>query len=596
MLKKLLKSHEFIKWLAIISACFLIVFGSVFLYMNIWVKPILARQLKELVHKGTENLYTIEFSGISVNCLTGDAKLMNVKLLPDTPVLKALIRANKAPNNIYYIQLKKISIKNVHPFRVYKEKKLNIDEVEFLRPKVIMVNKQYAYNEDKPPRPQLSPFDFISRYLKEVRVQTINFKEVSFKYIDQNHEQPIVDSLSRLNITMKDWLIDAHSAQDTSRFYLLKEVKLQLNNYSYATADSLYHVKASKLNFTGSTGNLSIDRISLLPRYSEMDFAKVKGFAKDRFHVQMNHVNLKGINFPLFIKKQELYAREMNIMDGNFSVFNNNELEGIESDKTGQYPHQLLQKLKAKITVKKLALHNIDISYAEYDSESKQKGRITFEKTSGTLLNISNVAKEVKKEPIMEANLNTLLMGQGKLNASFNFDLLAKDGAFSYSGVLHGFNGAALNNIIKPLGKVHIKSGVVKKLTFNLKGNDHKAVGSMVFQYNNLAIAVLKRKENSRWLRRQGLLSFLANNLMLHPDNPNAKGVLTSAKIDYERRPNRSFFAFIWKALFQGIRYSVGVTPKKEAALKAQLEEFERRKLDREQRKEKREKRRQSRN
>ncbi len=596
MLKPLLKSHQFIKWLAVIAACFLIVFGSVFLYMNIWVKPILARQLRELVNKGTENLYTIQFTNISVNCLTGDAKLMNVKLLPDANVLRELISAKKAPNNVYYIHLKKISIKNVHPFRVYREKKLNIDEVEILRPKITMVNKQYAYNEDKPPRPRLSPYDFVSRYLKEMRIATINFKEVSFKYIDQNHDTPVVDSLSRLNITMKDWLIDEHSAEDTSRFYLLKEVKLQLNNYIYATADSLYHVKASELNFTGSTGNLSIDKIALVPRYSEMDFAKVKGFAKDRFYVQLNHVNLKGINFPLFIKKQELYAREMNITNGNISVFNNNEIPGIKSDRTGQYPHQLLQKVPAKITVKKLELHNIDVSYAEYDGESKQKGRITFEKTGGTVLHISNVAKEVKKQPIMQANLNTLVMGQGRLHASFNFDLLAKDGAFSYAGVLHGLNGGALNDIVKPLGKVHIKSGAVKKLSFNVKANDHKAIGSMTFEYNNLAIAVLKRKENSRWLRRQGLLSFLANNLMLNPDNPNAAGVLTSAKIDYERKPHRSFFAFVWKSLFQGIRYSVGVTPKKEAALKAQLDKFEQRKLDREQRKEEREKRRRNRN
>jgi hypothetical protein len=595
MLKKLLKSHQFIKWLAIVAACFLIVFGSVSLYLNIWVKPILDRQIKELVAKGTANLYSIHFTGISVNCLTGDAKLMNVKLLPDTNILKSLILAKKAPNNIYYIELKKLSIKNVHPFRVYSKKRLNIDEVEILRPKITMINKQYVFNEDKPPRPQSSPFDFVSRYLKEVRIETINFKDASFKYIDQNHEKPIIDSLSRLNITLKDWLIDENSAQDTTRFYLLKEVELQLNNYTYATADSLYQVKASELNFTGSTGNLSIKRLALVPRYSEMDFAKANGTAKDRFQVQFNHVNLKGIDFLLFLKKQELHAQEMNIRDGDFSVFSNNEIKGIKTDKTGHYPHQLLQELESKITIKKLDLHNINISYAAYDPDSKQKGKITFAQTSGTILNISNVAKEVKKQPFMEAHLKTLMMGQGKLHARFNFNLLAKDGAFSYSGVLHGLNGSTLNSITKPLGMVHIKSGVVKKLSFNVRANDQKAIGTMEFQYNDLAIAVLKREKGSQWLKRQGLLSFLANNLMLNPDNPNALGVLTHANIAYERKPHHSFFSFVWRSLFQGIRYSVGITPHKEAALKLKLEKFERIKIEREQRKEKREQRRENR-
>ena len=574
------------------AACFLLVFGSVSLYINIWVKPILARQLKELVAEATDNLYSIEFSGISVNCLTGDAKLNHVKFLPDTTVLNTLIASKKAPNNVYYIHLRKLSIRNVHPLRVYREKKLNIDEVEILRPKITMVNKQHDFNEIKQARPNGSPYSYVSKFLKEVRVETINFKEISFKYVDNNHAVPVVDSLDNLNLTLTDWLIDQNSAQDTSRFYLLKEVKLQLSDYSYATSDSLYHVKASEINFTASTGNLDIEKLAVVPRYSEMEFSKVLGYSKDRFNIQMSKVNLKGIDFPLFVKKQELYAREMNIDDGNFDVFNNNELPGIPSDKVGQYPHQLLQKLQTKMTIKKLALKNINMSYSEYDAESKEKGRITFEKTSGTVSNISNAAREVKRHPIMEANLTTLMMGQGKLHTRFRFNLRATDGAFSYSGVLHGLNGSTLNSVTKPLGLLHIKNGMVKKLSFNIKANDHKAVGNMEFRYNDLSIAVLKKEEGKPWFSRQGLLSFLANNLVIKTDNPDANGLFTAAKINYERKPNRSFFNFIWKSLFQGIRYSVGVTPAKEAELKAHIAKFEQMKIEREKRRAARERRR----
>lgn len=595
MLKNLLKTHQFVKWLVIIAACFLLVFGSVSLYMNFRVKPILSRQLKALVLKSTNNLYSIQFTGISVNCLTGDAHLNNVKFFPDTTVLRTLISSKSAPNNVYYIQLKKLSIQNVHPWRVYKSKKLNIDEIAILRPQITMVNKQYAYNENKSPRPIQSPYNFISKFLKEVRVATINFRDINFKYIDNNHSIPIIDSLEHLNITLQDWLIDSKSAEDTTRFYLLKELKLQLSDYSYATSDSLYHVRASEINFTGSTGALNIKKLALVPRYSEMDFARKLGFAKDRFNIRLSNVNFKGIDFPLFVKKLEFYATEMNISDGNFAVFNNNALPGIESDKTGHYPHQLLQQLQSKITIKKLDLKNIDISYTEYDRDSKQKGRVAFEKTSGTVTNISNTTKETKANPIMVANLSTLMMGQGRLHMQFDFNLLAPNGDFSYSGELHGLNGSTLNSVTKPLGLVHIKNGMVKKLTFHVKANNQKAVGDMEFRYNDLAIAVLKKEAGKPWLSRQGLLSFLANQLIIKTDNPDKTGVFTAAKIAYDRTPNRSFFNFIWKTLIQGIRYSVGVTPKKEAQIKAQVATFEKMKADRDKRKAVREKRRQRR-
>ena len=593
MLRKLLKSHQYIKWLVISAAGFLVVFGSVSLYMNIWVKPVLARQLKQLVTSTTENLYHLEFSGISVNCLTGDANLTQVRFIPDSLVLKKLIAAKRAPNNIYHIELEKLSIRNVHPFRVYFSRKLNIDQIIINHPKITMVNKQYDYNENRPPRPLQSPFDFVSKYLKEVRVASIDFNEVSFKYIDDNQLVPVIDSLEHLNVSLKDWLIDANSARDTSRLYLLKDIRLQLSDYSYATADSMYHVKANEVNFSSATGALKISNLALVPRYAEMAFSKVVGYSKDRFNIHLNDVELKGLDLPMFIKRQELLAQEMNISHGHVAVFNNNEIPGKDTIKSGQDPHQLLQQIAGKITLRKVNLHNLDISYAEYDRDSRQKGRISFEQTSGTITNITNVDKEKKKNHFMDIRLNTLLMGQGSLETHFKFDLLAKDGAFQYSGHLNGLNGAVLNGVTKPLGMLHIKSGDVKALDFNIRANASSAKGKMEFRYDNLAVAVLKREEGSGGFSRQGLLSLLANTLVINPANPDARGIFKPATIAYDRKPNRSFFNFIWKTLFQGIRHSVGVTPQKEAYIKAQLAKFEKMKADREKRKLAREKRKQ---
>jgi hypothetical protein len=593
MLGKLLKSHQIIKWLVISAAGFLVVFGSVSLYMNIWVKPILASQVKQLVSSTTENLYHIEFSGISVNCLTGDASLSKVRFVADTLVLKKLIAAKRAPNNIYHIELEKLSIRNVHPFRVYFKRRLTIDQIIINHPKITMVNKQYDYNENRPPRPLQSPYDFVSKYLEEVRIASIDFNEVSLKYVDNNRAVPKIDSLEHLNVSLKDWLIDAHSAQDTSRLYLLKDIRLQLSDYSYATADSMYHVKAHEINFSSARGNLKINNLALVPRYSEMAFSKVVGYSKDRFNIHLNDVELKGLDLPLFVKKQELLAKEMIIRNGHVAVFNNNEIPGKDTVKVGQDPHQLLQTIPGKLTLGKVGLHNLDVSYAEYDSNSKQKGRISFEQTSGTITNITNVDKEKKKNQYMEVRLNTLLMGQGRLETHFKFDLLAKDGAFRYSGQLNGLNGSVLNAVTKPLGMMHIRNGSVQELKFNVKANASGAQGKMEFKYDDLAIAVLKREEGSGGFSRQGLLSLLANTIVINPANPDARGIFKVATIDYERKPNRSFFNFIWKTLFQGIRHSVGVTPQKEAYIKAQLAKFEKMKADREKRKLAREKRKQ---
>lgn len=580
------------KTLLITVAAFVIVFGTLAVYINYRLKPILSSEIKSLVSSATEELYHIEFSDVTVNCITGDATLRNVKLIPDTAVLRKLIALKRAPNNIYHIQMRKLSVINVHPWKVYRQQRLNIDQVEINHPTITMVNKQYDFNENKPPRPEVSPYEMVSKYLKEVRISKIEFKDASFTYVDQNTVVPFKNSLKHFNVTMDDWLIDSTSATDTSRFYLLKDLSLQLNDYQLATADSLYYVQANSMKFRASTGVLDIKRLSLIPRYDEMEFGKKPGSRKDRFSLELNNLDFKGIDLPLYVKRQELMAREMNISHGRIAVFCNNEIQSPDKPAKTLFPHQLLQTIAAKITIGKLNLSHFDVHYSEYNTERKEKGKISFERTSGWISNITNVALQKEKNPMMEAKLKTYLMGQGELETNFKFNLLAPDGAFSYSGTLHGLNGTVLNGITKPLGMVHIKSGMVKKLQFDIAANARQAKGKMEFNYHDLAIAVLKKDAGDPWYSRQGLLSFLANNMIIKPSNPDHLGLFTTADIDYMRKPNSGFFSYVWKSLFQGIRTSVGATPQKEAMMKAHISKFEKIKEEREKRKAARERRR----
>lgn len=586
------KSYNTIKW---VVGLMIILLLSVFLtatYFANKLKPIIKAELKDLVLNATDSLYTVEFSDLSLNLLTKGASLTDVKFIPDTNVFKRLIALKRAPNNVYYIRLKTLSIKNFHPKNLFKFKKLNVDLLLFDNPDVIMVNTQFDFNENKPSYLQKSPYDYISKYLHELRVNEISFRNVKFKYINNNGKVPEIDSINKLNVTLKGWLIDRESDKDPSRLYALQDVMINLNDYSYATPDSLYHVNWKQFSFSSASGKLNVSNFNVVPRLSEMSFAKTAGYSKERYQISMSKIDLEGIDFPLYIKKRELYATQMSITDGALAVFNNNELPARIKIRNGKYPHQILQQLKAPITVKLLNLANVDISYAEYDRDSKKKGTIVFKKTSGTLTNITNVAKIKAKSPYLFANMTTYMMGKGKLDVNFRFDLDAKDGDFSYSGALGNMDGQVLNRVTMPLGMVQIKRGLVKKLTFNIKANDQTATGSVKFAYNDLSVALLKRDNEEDKLVKQGLMSLLANAMVINSSNPGKDGVLITAPVNYQRPETASFFSFIWRTLFVGIKYSVGVTPKKEKEIERKIQKFEQIKIDRDKRRSIKERRR----
>jgi hypothetical protein len=567
--------YKVFKWIAGTLLGIFIVLAGIAWFLNVKSRPILTDRIKTLLYKSTDSLYTISFTKVSTNIITGNATLQNVKITPDTNRFKQLIALKRAPNNLYTVSLKKLVVRHFHPLTLYREQKLQLEEIIFDKPEVTMVNQQFAFNEGRAPRPIKSPYDIISKNLKEFSIKSIRFKDVSFKYINKNRINSTPFSIDDLNITLTDLLVDSTSADDPSRFYLLKDIVINLNNYVYRTPDKMYDIKLDKLDFRATTGKLRVNSFAMVPLYDEMTFGKVAGYARERFNISMSDIMLNGIDLPLYISKQELWAKEMAISNGFISVFNQNGLrQKPQENKIGKFPHQLLQLLNAPILVQKIQLKDINVNYAVYNSESNQKGQISFEHTSGIIKNATNLEKIKAINPTMEVNLNTYLFGQGKLDVNFKFDITAKDGAFSYSGVLHNFNARVLNQITKPLGLVRINRGNIDKLKFDFKANDLGAKGTVAFSYYDLSVALMKNDPEKDHLVTRGFLSFLANALIIKSENPGADGKLVPVAVNYSRPANTSFFNMIWKSLFTGIKYSIGITEEKQNEVREHIAKF----------------------
>ena len=219
------------------------------------------------------------------------------------------------------------------------------------------------------------------------------------------------------------------------------------------------------------------------------------------------------------------------------------------------------------MNIGKVKLSNVGISYSEYDAISKQTGKITFDNTRGTIYNVTNTESDLAKNSVMVAKLKTNILNSAPLDLTFQFFMKSKIGAFTYNGVLGSFNGQIANKIVRPLGMAEIKSANIKKLAFQARANQNIAKGKMQFTYNNLKVNILKRDEEGN-LKKQGFISKLANLFVINDANPDKKGKFVEGVINLERPKTASFFSFLWKSLFTGIKQSVGVDKAKETKIK----------------------------
>ncbi|MBK7885724.1 MAG: hypothetical protein IPJ81_19515 [Chitinophagaceae bacterium] len=140
------------------------------------------------------------------------------------------------------------------------------------------------------------------------------------------------------------------------------------------------------------------------------------------------------------------------------------------------------------------------------------------------------------------------------MSTRWRLPLSAGNKNFTATGTVKQMNATLLNQIIEPLAMASVKEGKIKKLDFNLSGNDYKGTGDVLFLYNDLNVEILKKGKDDE-LKTRDLISFFANKLVKN-ENPRGDETYTG-KVDFERDIYKSFFNLLWKSLFDGVKKTV---------------------------------------
>ncbi len=527
-------------------------------------KPYLQQELKDLVAKTSDSLYHIQYSDFDLNITTGDATLKDFKLIPDTAVYNKLVALKKAPDNLFILSVKKLSIKNIGARKAYKEKILDISNISIEKPDLTIINKRFDFNDTVKVGKPKSPYEMIKKIFKSLRIDSISLKDISLNYINKSNAVEKRTSLKHLNINIADIVIDSLSDKDTSRFYYTKGVEVRVFDYKVATPDGLYKANINQIYFSTAKRVINLYGVSFLPRYNKTDFYKVSNGGGDIFNLKFNEIGINGINLQQFLRNQKLYAGTLSIANAKVQIYSNNAYKGVKTVKIGKDPEQSLQKVALDMHLKHIVLKNTLISYAESDATSGYTGIITFNNTNGYFSNVTNDVAAKRKNPYMTAQINTRFMNAADLNVNFRFNLASKDGAFNYNGALGKFDGRVLDKLVKPLALVHVQSADVDKLHFNVDASNYSGKGQLEFYYHNLNVQLLKKVNGKAELQTQGFISKLANTLIIEHANPDKKGNFRPGPIDIKREEHTSFFSFLYKALLDGLKPSVGYDKKTE--------------------------------
>jgi hypothetical protein len=242
----------------------------------------------------------------------------------------------------------------------------------------------------------------------------------------------------------------------------------------------------------------------------------------------------------------------------------NRSLPAPTESKVGNYPHQLLMKLKLPVKIDKINVKNLDLSYEEYNPKSEKSATIYFDNTSGTVSNITNHPDAVRKDPYMRASVRTFFMHKSPVQSSFTFDLAQyKKGKFSVDMQLTKIDKQQLKEITNNLGMLSLESVNIKSLQAHVDGSDMLGKGKVVLLYDDLSIVPLKKDGSSKGgLKQRNLRGFLMNALIVKDENPSGNEKPRNPTGEFIRETDKSFFNLVWNTILVGILQTVGADPK----------------------------------
>lgn len=579
------------RWIYITAGILLVLIITATLLVNYRLKPYVAGKIRTAVSESSLGLYEVDFNDLHISLWMGSISFDSLSLRPDTTVINQLRDKREAPKHIYRMDIKGLAFKNISFWDIYFHKKLDLESIVIYKPEITVTFNDYKSKKSNDVKQ--TAYQQISKFLRSLHINEIILNEADFKYIDKSAEPIQTTKLNGLNVKVTELRIDSASQFDKSKFFYTQNIQLNIKDHKFVTKDGLYTISIGDLSSSTSGKNLRLSQFVVKPNYPEMEFSRKYKEQHDRYDLKFKEILLTDIDLLRLNNDRTLAASALVINGADVNIFMNRELPPVSFDKGRNYPHMVIRRLKLNTIIDTLQIKNTRIAYSEYNPKSQKKGTVTFDRFNATLRNVSNDSARLASNQWMRANVTTWLMNKGRMDVDVNMNLVASNAAFNFNGTMGKMDMRELNALSRNMSLAEIQSGTINKAEFKVSANLRTSTGYLKLYYNNLNVNVLKKDEDSNELKKRGLISAIANGLVINNDNPGKDGELRIGKTVAERINSASFFNLMWKSIFSGLKESVGFTLKSPDTQEVKAPDKKTlRKQKREQRREEREKKR----
>ncbi|MDA3942249.1 MAG: hypothetical protein PF694_01770 [Bacteroidetes bacterium] len=517
---------------------------------GIWVNHKLSDSFAQ---SAMSSRYTLDVKRISIHPLIRTIRLHKLTLIPLNA--DSLIKVEKSLAELHIL---KISLEGIDVRKFIETKQIQLERLHLQSPNFALTTDNTS-KEKKTKTGQEIPAFFNGFYLGHLEISAGFF---SLKNAGQKHsliEIPLID------LSLEDISLVSDSLNHKQAFNISMASDLELKSFSFRIPKSYYRLGAAAVSLNKDSGELLFEELSLKPFRGLYEQATGLNLQDDVVEITIGRVQTKGFSSKALLSDKSLHLEGLFLDNPSIALLRDKRLPD-DLLKRPKMPQALFKLHTQKFAIDSIHLINGNLSYTELIGKEALEATIRFDSLQALITGLSGVPSPKSGRNLI-ASASAKLMSKGSVKTRIIWHESLRD-SFSFEGSLGPMKINHINNMIKNATGAMFRSGTIDSILFHGAGNKYGAKGLFEMRYQNLDMALTKKRSEEP----NKFLSKLLN-MIIKSDNPSEDEGVRRVSMQADRVPYKGFFNLYWKTLEDGLINTVKPGKKKNKDTNRSLKE-----------------------
>lgn len=465
---------------------------------------------------------------------------------------ESLIR--KKERSSFAINMPHLGIKGIDVTRFFAGHGLLVSSIEIDNTKLgVSELKDVSF----PPESKKLFHPALSGPFSNMQVNRLKLNDIDLSMTRFYNDTVKVFNISDISGMVSELMVDSASINNSDRILFSDNIELTTRKYSVYSSDSMYTFYAGNISLSTAEELIKVDSFRVKPNYPVYEFSRKLGYQTDRMDIEINSILAHGFDFDKMLNEGKVDICKFDMSGFMLEAFRDKRVTFPEWHRSPM-PQDLLRKLPFDLYIDTLDFDNMHLTYGEMVEKAREPGHIHFNNMHGTVLNITNDSLRIMKNNAIALHMEGLLMNQGELDAHLHLLMNHPNDTFAFHASLSRMDLSDFNSLSRNLFGVAIKKGKGRVDSLLIFGNKEYETGYLMFPYRKFRIQMVNRHTGRQGGIGSGILTFLANNILLKSNNPRFGKPVRKGVVFYRRDPHKSILNYLWKGTLSGVESTLG--------------------------------------